>query len=230
MCTLYYSANSHRKVVHHCFCSHFRRVPKESRRSFESLEEAQAHGYRLCNCCPPVAQKYRKERKEIQKYSAAHALTCKLQDGVFHVISKHDCWRIIVNGKNNVLFLYHKNSEKRGGKKQQSSIVPGFHSQAYHAKTILGYLEYIVSHDEYRDQHPFTPYSTSAKHAETPTIPEWISRQYGNDRFFAPSAPYQRIKGTKKYKKKMAQKKRRDRHAAVIRVNNLLDELAVIGY
>ena len=229
MCTLFYSANSHRKIVHQSHCKILKRVPKDNRLRFESLEEAQAHGYRLCNCCPSVAQKYRKERAQIVQFCRKHSFAMKLQDGVIHVISRHDCWRIITNGNNNTLFLYHKNTAKRTYKEKTPSIIPGYHSQAYRSKTILGYLEYIDSHDGFRDEHPCTEF-VSAKQDKVCDMPSWIADKYGQDYYSLVAPQYKRIKGTKRYRKEQAKKKRQERRASIIRVNALLDELAAIGY
>ena len=226
MCTLFYSAGSHRKIVHLSHCKVLKRVPKENRRSFESLEEAQAHGYRLC---PSIAQKYRKERSRVKKFCKDHDFTFKLQDGVIHVISKHDCWRMITNGNNNSLFLYHKNTAKRTYKEKIPSIIPGYHSQAYRSKTILRYLEYIDSHDGYRNDHPSTG-STAPKQDKVCNMPSWMTQKYGQDYSSFISPQYRRIKGTKRYRKEQAKKKCQERRAAIIRVNALLEELAVIGY
>ena len=115
MCTLHYSVNSHRKIVHLSHCKVLRRIPKESRRSFESLEEAKAHGYRLCRCCPSIAQKYRKERNQVKRFCRDHDFTFMLLNDVIHVISRHDCWRIITCGNNKRLFLIYSKEPDRGG-------------------------------------------------------------------------------------------------------------------
>lgn len=46
------------------------------------------------------------------------------------------------------MFLYHKN--KFRSPSDDESMVPGYHSQAARQKTILGYLQYIVAHDNFR--------------------------------------------------------------------------------
>ena len=112
MCMLYYSANSHRKIVHLCHCKILQRIPKENRRSFDSLEEAHAKGYRLCNCCPPVAQRLRKERSAVISFCREQGFPYKLQDGVFHIISRHDCWRIIASGRAKSFFSIIKTLSK----------------------------------------------------------------------------------------------------------------------
>ena len=71
-----------------------------------------------------------------------------MEDGQLHVHTPRSKWRIIVNGKANKLFLYHKNTYHKN--EEIPSIVPGYHSQATRSKTIVGYLEYIIQHDIYR--------------------------------------------------------------------------------
>lgn len=229
MCVLYYSVHSHRKVVHLSHCRILHRIPKESRRSFNSLEEAQRHGYRLCNCCPPAAQKYRKERKPVNEFCRKAGFVLKLKDGAIHIISRHDCWRIITCGKSNKLFLYHKNTSRRYGKNPHPSIIPGYHSQAVRSDTILRYLEYIDSHDRYRDKHPCTE-QNPGKLDEVSNIPAWIADKYGTDHSAYTVSRYRKKKGTKKYKKEQARKKQLERRAAIIRVDALLEELSAIGY
>lgn len=229
MCTLIYSANSHRKIVHLSHCKIIQRIPKSSRRTFDSLEEAQEHGYRLCNCCPSISGKYRKERRQVNDFCKDNGFTFKLLDGTIHVISRHDCWRIIVNGNNKSLFLYHKNTGKRYHKEPNPSIIPGFHSQSFRSKTILGYLEYIASHDSYRDEHPCTENSSPAMD-KVCELPQWVVDKYGKEYASLTAPKYRRVKGTKKYRKEQEKKKRQERRASIIRVNALLEELAVIGY
>lgn len=226
MAILIYSTNSHRKIAHLSHCKILKRIPKTSRRTFTSLEEAQAHGYRLCRCCPAIAVKYRKERKQVDQYCRDNGFICKLLDNGIHIISKHDCWRLIVNGSNKSLFLYHKNTDKsRGG--SRSDLVPGFHSQKFRTDTILGYLRYISSHDAYREEHPCTE-QPPAPMDRTIRVPDWVKDKYGGE-YLSLIMPKRRpARGTRRYRKEQAKKKRQKRHAAIIRVNALLDELAAI--
>lgn len=228
MCQVFYSINSHRKIVHYSNCAILSHIPKENIRSFYSLQEAQAHGYHLCKCCPPIAHKYRKERHKIKDFCHTNGLTVKLQDGAIHIISRHDCWRIITNGHNHNIFLYHKNTGKRCRRDRHPPLVPGFHSQKIRASTILEYLEYIVGHDLYRDDHPCTERVSHASGKKW-NIPDWLYEKYGPEYFSNNASETKPMKGTKRYKKEQARKKRQKRRAAIIRVNALLDELAVIG-
>ncbi len=229
MCTLHYSVNSHRKIVHLSHCKVLRRIPKESRRSFESLEEAKAHGYRLCRCCPSIAQKYRKERNQVKRFCRDHDFTFMLLNDVIHVISRHDCWRIITCGNNKRLFLYHKNTAKCIRDEKMPGIIPGYHSQNCRSGTILGYLKYINYHDRYRDKHPCTESKAPARNKACPASKK-TAKKNEKENIAAVSQKNKPGKGTKRYRKQQARKKREKRLAAIIRVHALLDELAVIGY
>lgn len=83
--------------------------------------------YHLCNCCPAIAHRYRREKKAVDSFCKDNQLQLKLEDGAINIASPQDCWKIIVNGKNKNLLLYHKNSFE---KKYEvvPSIVPGYHS------------------------------------------------------------------------------------------------------
>ena len=229
MSTLIYSANSHRKIAHLPHCSIIRRIPLNNRLRFENLEEAQAHGYCLCKCCPSIAQKYRKERKSVDSFVKESGMVFKLQDDTIHIISRHDCWRIIVNGRNKRLFLYHKNTERRFRNNDGQSIIPGYHPQSFRADTILSCLKYIRSHDHYRNEHPCTEKITPPK-VSTKEEPEWFVEKYGEYHQSYIRQHHKRIRGTKKYKKEQKRKKRQEIRAGIIRVNALLEELSIIGY
>ena len=143
-----YSTKSSSKVFHLQHCHIARRIRKEYKVKLDSPAEARALGYRLCNCCSLVGMRYRKERKAIDRFCDANKLACWLDDGILYVRTNNGQWCIIVNGKANKLFLYHKNTYY----KQETipSIVPGYHSQAIRCKSIVGYLDYIVQHDAFR--------------------------------------------------------------------------------
>lgn len=223
-----YSLQSHRKIAHFPHCKIIRRIAKKNRCTFSSLEEMQKCGYHLCNCCSPMAQKYRKEKKALNTFCKNHQLQLTLLNDVIHIISRHDCWRILIKGSPKKFFLYHKNTENRIGKQRTPSIVPGFHSQPFHADSILKYLVYIAEHDMFRDDHPHIPFKkkTTFTQPYIPT-PQRVLDKYGEP--WSSPKNYQRIKGTKKYRKQEKRKKQRKRIAQIIRVNALIDELAAMN-
>lgn len=225
MTQVLYSINSHRKIVHLSNCEIIHRVPKKNRRTFDSLEEAFEQGYRLCNCCPAIAQRYRREKKAVDSFCRNNQLQFKIEDGAMHVISPHECWRIIICGKKRKLVLYHKNKFEPKGENIPSAI-PGYHYQAYRSDTILEYLEYIVRHDEFRSKYPYAKSSCNIaikpQSYSTPRVGKYWASQH------SPSAKgsYKKIKGTKRYRKEQKEKKRRERWESIVRVNELIEELA----
>lgn len=145
---VFYSTKSNEKVFHLPHCKIARRIRKEYKKQFATPEEARLAGYRLCNCCSLVGMRLRKEQRAVNQFCLENGVSCWLEDGQLHVHTPRSKWRIIVNGKANKIFLYHKNTYQKY--EEIPSIVPGYHSQATLNKTIVGYLEYIVQHDIYR--------------------------------------------------------------------------------
>lgn len=145
---VFYSTKSNEKVFHLPHCKIARRIRKEYKKQFATPEEARMAGYRMCNCCSLVGMRLRKEQKAVNQFCQENGVSCWLEDGQLHVHTPRSKWRIIVNGKANKLFLYHKNTYHKY--EEIPSIVPGYHSQATRSMTIVGYLEYIVQHDIYR--------------------------------------------------------------------------------
>lgn len=147
---VFYSIKSNEKVFHLPHCKVARRICKAYKRSFADPETARIAGYRMCSCCSPVGMRLRREQAAVSRFRRKNNMSCHLEDGQLHIITPKSEWRIIVSGKTNKLFLYHKNTYEKY--EQIPSIVPGFHSQAIRSTTIVGYLDYIVRHDEFRSQ------------------------------------------------------------------------------
>ena len=145
---VFYSTKSNEKVFHLPHCKIARRIRKEYKMQFSTPEEARMAGYRMCNCCSLVGMRLRKEQNAVNQFCQENGVSCWLEDGQLHVHTPRSKWRIIVNGKAHKLFLYHKNTYHKN--EEIPSIVPGYHSQATRSKTIIGYLEYIIQHDNYR--------------------------------------------------------------------------------
>lgn len=145
---VFYSKKSNEKVFHlpHCKIAH--RIRKEYKLKFDDPTTARQAGYRQCNCCSPVGMRLRKEQKAVDQFCQENGVSYRLEDGQLHIRTPRSKWRIIVSGKANKLFLYHRNSYQK--QEKIPSIVPGYHSQAIRHKTIVDYMDYIVQHDAYR--------------------------------------------------------------------------------
>ena len=224
MSLLVYSIGSHRRIAHFPHCKIINRIAKENRRTFASLEEAQENGYRLCNCCPSVAQKYRKERKAVDAFCRENGLEISLKNGALHIRSRHDRWQIISNGQYNKLCLYHKNKGPRRPEKIPSTI-PGFHSQAYRAESILDYLRSIRRHDNYRDIHPCTEWEEpeTIQYKPSPLKQMLMEKGLISAEQSAPGPP---IKGSKRYRKEQKIKKEEKRRVQLDRVFALIDKIS----
>ena len=122
-------------------------------------------------------------------------MVCIYENGVIDVITPRSEWKIIVNGQLHKIFLYHKNSRPCY---HDTSMIPSYHSQATRSNTILGYLQYIMGHDEYRRHHPI-----AEKKKEKP----------------APS------KGTKRYKKAVKRQRALERRTQIRSVYHMIDIL-----
>ena len=173
-----YSTKSSEKVFHLPHCSIIRRIRKENRKQFRTPEEARMFGYRQCNCCSPVGMKLRKEQQAVNLFCQQNGVSCRLEDGQLHVRTPKGKWRIIIYGKAKKLFLYHKNALHKDS--NIPSIIPGYHSQATCSNTILGYLRYIVRHDDFRERERKKAKRQTAKPRESHKRPRPYQRSTMN--------------------------------------------------
>lgn len=190
----FYSKKSHNKIVHLNNCSYVLHMDRESKGQFANLEEAREAGYQLCKCCAPISKYYKSEYFKIKEYAAKNGLAFYLNDGVLIIQTPYSKWKIITNGHKNYIFLYHKNTYK---KCRENTLVPGYHSQSVRRSTIMGYLKYIVEHDNYRLNNP----------------------EYHGPVYVEPPR-----KGTKRYKKEKKRERKRERYQSVMRVLALIEK------
>ena len=147
---VYASINSREKVFHLPHCKIHTRINRDYRISFDTLAQARAAGYRMCNCCSSMGMRLRKEQAAIDAYCEKNDLRYLLWDGDLLIKAPNSDWKIIINGRDKKMFLYHKNTFRAPN--DHESLIPGYHSQAARHETILGYLQYIVAHDDFRQK------------------------------------------------------------------------------
>ena len=87
---LYGSRISKRKVFHYGDCLYAKRIAFKNKTCFESVEEANSHGYIQCPCCSRIPAEYRKNRKSIQTFCSKYRMKLVLMDDELYVISKDD--------------------------------------------------------------------------------------------------------------------------------------------
>lgn len=189
----FFSKKSRQKIVHTQQCPYCKHMNREGKESFHTLEKARQAGYRMCKYCAPMGRYYRRELRNIVDYAAENGLIFDYIDGSIFIRTPYSQWKIITNGRNNDIFLYHKNIYRKSFDK---SLVPGYHSQAVRRKSITEYMRYIVEHDLYRLHNPF------------------YQKQTANE---PPK------KGTRRYKKQEERRKRRERYTSIMRVVALID-------
>jgi hypothetical protein len=195
------SKKSRKKIFHTEQCSHVKNIAPQNRLYFYTLQDAQAAGYRSCRTCSAVMWYYRRESAELLSFCFENGLTLHFdrKKAALSVKTPHSLWKIIVNGQENQLFLYHRNMFD---KEDPKSPFPLYHSQKFRSPTILGYLEYIVQHDHYRQYNPLEIYHKKLR---------WDEHHYR--------------KGSKHYKKQQKRFKRQRKRQAIHQVEALLKSL-----
>ena len=94
-----------------------------------------------------LPRRYARERPALDRFCSAHGFQLSLQGNVLQIFSRYDCWRLI-RTRSGALELYHKNAYRIAG--PDEGRFRGYHLQPFQSDTILGFLERIASHDEYR--------------------------------------------------------------------------------
>lgn len=112
-------------------------------------------GYTPCKICSPLIRRYEMEKKEIKSFCLEHGISMKVRDETILIDTHVSSWKIIYVQKNRkYLRLYHENTQLYFKCKQvNGEIIKQYHNQTdAHSSTILGYLEYIYEHDQFRDK------------------------------------------------------------------------------
>lgn len=193
----YYNIRSSRRIVHTGQCRYVKNEGHEMTESFEILADAFTKGYRLCKCCNPIANQYRQEEDAIVDYCRENGMAFYFRHQNFKVTSTISKWIVIVTPTGKTA-LYHRNTKTL--KNEAPSAVAGYHDQRVSFDTIMEYLEYIKSHDHYRNIHPE---HISVKRAE--------------------KAPPR--KGTKRWRNAQRKLKDQERRRSIRNVLNMIDSL-----
>ncbi len=179
----YVCGKSSNKIIHVQNCGYVKQIPQKNKKFFNDPKEAVESGYSFCKHCSYLNRYVRRERNSIENYCKANGLFMEFnrKDGSLDIISHTGKWKIIVNGQRHFIWLYHKNLSGMNN----SSMVPGYHSQKVRKSTILGYLEYIVEHDTYREEDPLYSYqkktgkkNRKSRARKTELIKTWQSIRY----------------------------------------------------
>ena len=162
----YICGKSRNKIAHSPDCRYVKMIPYKNRSYFQNRQETADAGYRYCRCCAPVLGYLRREKKDMDNYGSATGLsyTFDPSDGSLIITSRMDTWKIIANGRQNRIWLYHRNAFGN----DPESMIPGYHCQHIRKSTILGYMDYIVKHDIFRERNPLGEEKKHVKRAKNP--------------------------------------------------------------
>ncbi len=117
-------------------------------------EEARSIGYQYCSICSPISARFKKEKLEIQEFAKKHNLKVYVYDDAVYVNTQVAGWKIVQEGQNKKLHLYHENAFQiyRKLPMKNGKLVKEYHQQWASSGTILGFLEYIVDHDDWKHE------------------------------------------------------------------------------
>ena len=185
------------KILHNQQCFYGKRMRPEDRQLFYTVEEGEKAGYHSCKYCSAIGRHYRKEATKIKQFCEENKIFLQHKSREIHVQTPLSHWKIVWNGKNGRIFLYHKNVFRRFMEEKEE--VPGYHRQPVTKNSIYDYLKYIVIHDN------------------------WIFH-HGNGEENKPKESYHGIR-RKKYISQVRRMKKKERRSSIRRVYNLLEQL-----
>ena len=150
----YVCGKSSNKIIHNMNCRYVKMMPDRNKNYYSSLKDAEEAGYVQCKYCAYIQKYIRNEKKELDGYCKPNGLYYMFNsaDGSLDVISRTGRWKVIVNGQRHFIWLYHKNI--RNSSNDTKTFVQGYHSQKVRKSSLMGYMQYIVEHDNYRTETP----------------------------------------------------------------------------
>lgn len=192
----YYSINSKEKIVHYDGCHHLKKIKEKNLKAFDNAKDFRNCEYKICSCCSPITKLLKHEETKLSAFCQEYGISYFLHKGQLYIRTPRSKWKVLVTGNKETLELHHKNIFK----KEHDNSVPGYHRQNYTSTSIMGFMNYIAEHEQYRKRNPIT---ISAK--EEPLI-----------------------KGTKRWNKQQKIIKKKERKRAIRNVISLLDNLACV--
>lgn len=158
------------KVYHRSECSCLRKVSKKNQEEKNmNIFDFYVQGFKPCSVCSPLLRQYEIEKDEIRKFCVANGLSYRIRDESLLIDTYVSSWKIIYTLKNRRwLRLYHENTQLYYKcNSVNGEIIKSYHNQeSAHSSTILGYLKYIVEHDNYKYKNS-TRYKKMNKNTKT---------------------------------------------------------------
>ena len=118
----------------------------------EDLSKYYAFGLKPCKQCSPFIDQFKKEEQEIKLFCLNNSIIYKIMGESLLINTYYSSWKILYN-ENGDLKLYHENNQKYNRYNQvDGNIIKEYHDQYDVASvTIIGYLNYIIKHDKFRE-------------------------------------------------------------------------------
>ena len=228
------SKNSRNKVVHYHDCHYVARMSLGKKVFYSTWWDAMNDGCRECQYCHSIRSVFNREKKALKEFCKENKVRCKLKGDSLEISTKESKWKLFLMSFNRQLHLYHKNTVERPYYmvKHDEILEPidGYHFQTSKLKTLKKVLQYILSHDEFRREHPVGTKWYMPKKAKSKPEPlkNKKTQAVGRGSFVPTDSSY----GTKKNLKKKPQSKsarkkrknqqRQQRNAAIRRTEYLL--------
>lgn len=87
--------NRKTKIVHYQQCHYTKQIDAGRVEQFHSLEEAKAHGYRLCKSCSPIGP-VKVRSKELKSFCEEENIRCYPQRGELLIMTQASEWKVTV--------------------------------------------------------------------------------------------------------------------------------------
>lgn len=147
----YFSKNSKKKIYHTKDCGYVKLISEKNLETCADQEELFNKGYVFCNHCSPAGKYYHKYQHFIDNLPEnASEYTITLFDGEIEIVSPNSKY-LLTFPERKKMRLYHKNTFEVGGVETE---VAGYHLQKSGDYSLSTIMSYIVTHDEYRKNHP----------------------------------------------------------------------------
>lgn len=148
------SRESSDMVYHRPECRYAGKIRKKNRIQME-WEDAEWKGYRPCKCCDGIEFLYKLEKERIDSYAEQSGIDVDLKDRKIYVRTDVGCWKIIYKIREQRFILLHRNYVSGRIALEDADKAP-FHRQGDmpESGSIMKYLKYIASHDEFRQRTP----------------------------------------------------------------------------
>ena len=141
---IFANKNSVKKIIHVKDCLYLKNKKQKNIIVFSDMRDAFKNGYTLCKKCNPIKKQYFKEEALVTNFAKANKLKVELREQEINIQSNQEQWKIVVACDGYGITLYHKNTDNR----HSDNYVPNYHLQVVEKESIVGYLEYIVKHDD----------------------------------------------------------------------------------